>query len=81
MKRARVAFSGVVHEGWEECGELRLGDGRRVADTDVVWLPPVEPRTVFAVGLNYADHAKELSFKAPESPLVLLIKAQMPFET
>jgi len=27
---------------------------------------------VIALGLNYADHAKELAFKAPEEPLVFL---------
>ena len=29
-------------------------------------------RTVLALGLNYADHAKELEFKAPEEPLVFI---------
>lgn len=37
----------------------------------------MEPRTVFALGLNYADHAKELAFKAPEEPLAFL-KGQIP---
>ena len=78
MRRARVAFGGAIHEALEDRGELRLGDGRRVRETDVAWLPPIEPRTVFAVGLNYADHAKELSFKAPESPL-LFIKGRNAF--
>ena len=36
------------------------------------WLPPLsptpQPRTILALGLNYADHAKELEFKAPEEP-------------
>jgi 5-oxopent-3-ene-1,2,5-tricarboxylate decarboxylase/2-hydroxyhepta-2,4-diene-1,7-dioate isomerase len=27
----------------------------------VVWLPPFEPGTIIALGLNYADHVKELS--------------------
>ena len=36
------------------------------------WLPPVTPGTIFALGLNYADHARELAFKAPEQPLVFL---------
>ncbi|RYY63756.1 MAG: 2-hydroxyhepta-2,4-diene-1,7-dioate isomerase, partial [Comamonadaceae bacterium] len=39
-------------------------------------LQPVKPtpraRTILALGLNYADHAKELAFKAPEEPLVFL---------
>ena len=55
---------------------VRLADGRTFAETDVVYLPPLPPtqraRTIFALGLNYADHAKELAFKAPDEPLVFL---------
>jgi 5-oxopent-3-ene-1,2,5-tricarboxylate decarboxylase/2-hydroxyhepta-2,4-diene-1,7-dioate isomerase len=72
MKRARVAFSGAIHEAVEMEGRLKLDDGRIVEEQEVVWLPPVEPRTVFALGLNYADHAAELAFKAPTEPLVFL---------
>jgi 5-oxopent-3-ene-1,2,5-tricarboxylate decarboxylase / 2-hydroxyhepta-2,4-diene-1,7-dioate isomerase len=43
-----------------------------VAENDVVWLPPFEPGTIIALGLNYADHAKELAFGAQEEPLVFL---------
>ncbi|HYD68757.1 fumarylacetoacetate hydrolase family protein [Azospirillum sp.] len=72
MKRARVAFEGAIHHATEADGKLRLAEGRLLDEADVVWLPPVQPRTVFALGLNYADHAKELAFKAPETPLVFL---------
>lgn len=72
MKRARVAYSGAIHRAVEAGGNLQLGDGRIVKENEVVWLPPVLPRTVFALGLNYADHASELSFKAPAEPLVFL---------
>ena len=41
---------------------LRLADGRELAEDEVVWLPPFEPGTIIALGLNYADHAKELAF-------------------
>jgi len=51
---------------------LRLADGRIVAEEDVVWLPPFEPGTIIALGLNYADHAKELAFSSQEEPLVFL---------
>jgi 5-oxopent-3-ene-1,2,5-tricarboxylate decarboxylase/2-hydroxyhepta-2,4-diene-1,7-dioate isomerase len=51
---------------------VRLEDGRIVAEDAVVWLPPVEVGTIVALGLNYADHAKELAFKAQEEPLVFL---------
>ncbi|UZJ79365.1 fumarylacetoacetate hydrolase family protein [Fictibacillus sp. KU28468] len=73
MKRGRVAYSGAIHDAVEVDGCLQLNDGRIVSEHDVVWLPPVLPRTVFALGLNYADHAKELDFKAPPTePLVFL---------
>ena len=76
MKHARVAYLGAVHDATQASGQLRLADGRTVDETAVVWLPPLtpseRPRTIFALGLNYADHAKELAFKAPAEPLVFL---------
>lgn len=72
MKRARVAYLGAIHEAFEVNDRIQLNDGRIVLEEDVVWLPPVQPGTVFALGLNYADHAKELAFKAPTEPLVFL---------
>ena len=68
MKRARVAFAGAIHEAIPHEDRLRLSDGRVVAERDVVWLPPFEVGTIIALGLNYADHAKELSFGAQEEP-------------
>src|SRR5690606_37608918 len=42
-------------------------------EDQVDWLPPAEFGTIFALGLNYADHVKELAFqKAPEEPLIFL---------
>jgi len=74
MMRARVAYGGAIHEARpaETHGRLRLADGRELADEDVVWLPPVEAQTIIALGLNYADHAKELAFKSQDEPLVFL---------
>jgi 5-oxopent-3-ene-1,2,5-tricarboxylate decarboxylase/2-hydroxyhepta-2,4-diene-1,7-dioate isomerase len=72
MRRARVAYAGAVHEATRHATGLRLADGRVVAEDAVVWLPPVEVGTVIALGLNYADHAKELAFSAQEEPLVFL---------
>jgi 5-oxopent-3-ene-1,2,5-tricarboxylate decarboxylase/2-hydroxyhepta-2,4-diene-1,7-dioate isomerase len=72
VKRARVAFQGTIQAAVEAEGGLRLPDGRVASENEVVWLPPVTPRTIFALGLNYADHATELSFKAPQEPLVFL---------
>src|SRR5580700_4918785 len=78
MMRARVAYAGAVHDATPAPPHssaregLRLADGRVVAEDAVVWLPPFEPGTVIALGLNYADHAKELAFKAQDEPLVFL---------
>jgi 5-oxopent-3-ene-1,2,5-tricarboxylate decarboxylase / 2-hydroxyhepta-2,4-diene-1,7-dioate isomerase len=72
MKRARVAYDGAIHEAVPDGERLRLGDGRSVSEQEVVWLAPFEPRTIFAVGLNYADHAKELSFGSQQEPLIFL---------
>ena len=74
MKRARVAFAGALHEATPGAapGTLRLADGRVVAETEVVWLAPFEVGTIVALGLNYADHAKELAFSAQDEPLVFL---------
>jgi 5-oxopent-3-ene-1,2,5-tricarboxylate decarboxylase / 2-hydroxyhepta-2,4-diene-1,7-dioate isomerase len=76
LKHARVAWAGAVHDALERDGQLLLADGRQVSFNDVVWLPPLKPvpqaRTILALGLNYADHAKELEFKAPDEPLVFI---------
>ena len=75
--RARVAFAGAIHdaepaESRDGNACLRLRDGRIVSETEVVWLPPLEPGTILALGLNYADHAKELAFGSQEEPLIFL---------
>ena len=72
MKRARVAYAGAIHEATPHAQGLRLADGRVVAEDAVVWLAPFEVGTIIALGLNYADHAKELSFGKQEEPLVFL---------
>lgn len=77
MKRARVAYRGGIHEATPHALSdgsegLRLADGRILTEDQVVWLPPFEIGTVLALGLNYADHAKELAFNAQEEPLVFL---------
>ena len=76
MKRARVAYSGAIHDATEHPAGLRLADGRVLAEDAVVWLPPFEVGTVIALGLNYADHVKELSKEltvtAKDEPLAFL---------
>jgi len=76
LKHARIFHEGVAQHAVERDGQLLLDNGRLVPFDAVNWLPPLadtrQPRTILALGLNYADHAKELAFKAPEEPLVFL---------
>jgi len=73
MKHARIVYQGATHLATDAGdGHLKLADGRTVAEAEVTWLPPIEPRTTFTLAINYADHAKELAFKAPEEPLGFL---------
>lgn len=60
-RHARVAFAGAIHAAIEHPGGVKLADGRVLAESQVVWLPPFEPGTIIALGINYADHAKELA--------------------
>ena len=76
MKRARIAYRG--RETWVEVVDddrrLRLPGGVEIAAADAHWLPPVVPgASVYALGLNYADHNRELGF-APklETPLIFM---------
>ena len=76
MKTARVAFNGTVHAAVLHAEGLQLSDGRVLAQDAVTWLPPVQPGTIIALGLNYADHVKELSTElssvSAEEPLAFL---------
>jgi 5-oxopent-3-ene-1,2,5-tricarboxylate decarboxylase/2-hydroxyhepta-2,4-diene-1,7-dioate isomerase len=75
-RSARVAFGGAVHHAVEHAGGVRLADGRVLPESAVVWLPPFEVGTIIALGINYADHAKELAkeltMSAKDEPLAFL---------
>ncbi|MBP6900121.1 MAG: fumarylacetoacetate hydrolase family protein [Burkholderiaceae bacterium] len=79
-RTARVAYRGAIHSATpvdgDDTARIRLADGRIVGEDQVVWLPPFEVGTVIALGLNYADHvkelAKELTVSAKDEPLVFL---------
>ncbi|MBK7613424.1 MAG: fumarylacetoacetate hydrolase family protein [Burkholderiales bacterium] len=73
---ARVAHAGAVHTAWPHPQGVQLADGRVLREDEVQWLPPFEVGTILALGLNYADHVKELSKEltvtAKDEPLVFL---------
>ncbi len=76
MKHARIAWAGAIHSAIADGDQLLLADGTRLAEDQVVWLPPVVPGTIIALGINYADHkkelAKELTLSAKDEPLAFL---------
>ena len=82
-KHARVQLNGQTFDSTEQDGQLLLADGRLVAFDQVQWLPPLapvaRPRTVIALGLNYADHAKELAFKEPPKEPLAFVKGEASF--
>ena len=75
-RQARVAYDGAIHSATPHEQGLQLADGRVLAEAAVVWLPPFEVGTIIALGLNYADHVKELSkeltVSTQDEPLVFL---------
>jgi 5-oxopent-3-ene-1,2,5-tricarboxylate decarboxylase/2-hydroxyhepta-2,4-diene-1,7-dioate isomerase len=76
MKHARIEIDGAIHDAVAVEGRLQLADGRSVAETDVRWLPPLEPttrpRTIFAVAANYTDRSEHLAFTPPYEPQIYL---------
>ena len=72
MKTARVRTNGQIEQVTVNDDYSVIGpDGNTWQEDEVTWLPPPHG-TVFALGLNYVDHAAELAFKAPEEPLLFL---------
>ncbi len=75
-RHARVAFAGAVHAATAQADGVRQADGRVLREEQVVWLPPFEPGTIVALGINYADHAKELAgeltITSKDEPLAFL---------
>lgn len=72
MRHARIRYQGQDYQVTvEEDGSLVRQDGVRLPEDQVVWLPPATG-TMFALGLNYADHAAELAFAPPTEPLAFV---------
>ena len=76
MRRARLAFQG--RDVWgavaEDAQTITLTDGTIVPIEQAQLLAPItQGAAVYALGLNYADHSRELGFAAKQAtPLVFL---------
>ncbi len=72
--RARLATSedGKTFFGLSgdlSCGEVKITNER--LEVDAI-LAPVEPPTIYCVGLNYRKHAEETGAKIPEYPVIFM---------
>ncbi|MCS6925435.1 MAG: fumarylacetoacetate hydrolase family protein [Candidatus Binatia bacterium] len=69
----REEWRRILHEGqpkWvrPEGDHLVLGDGRRIADAEAVYLPPCEPTKILCIHLNYESRRVEFRAPVPETP-------------
>lgn len=72
MKTAKIKYDGQyfdVHVNDDL--SVELPSGQILKEEQVEWLPPANG-TMFALGLNYADHARELAFEPPKEPLIFI---------
>ena len=67
-----IVFSGEVFDGivYPDPVYQQLEDEYPLLS--LLILPPVLPSKVVCVGLNYADHAKELNMERPKNPILFL---------
>ncbi len=79
MKIARFQFRGEIRQGIVEgetiypldaAGQRRSGEALPLSDVKL--LAPVCPPNIFALGLNYRQHAEESQMALPERPLIFL---------
>ncbi|RAM38336.1 fumarylacetoacetate hydrolase family protein [Arthrobacter globiformis] len=55
--------------GWAEFADFEQG-GARTISADELQAPVSSPRQVFAIGMNYKDHAAEVNLSLPTTPAV-----------
>jgi len=65
-----VVFGGSTYWATYENDELRLQDGRLIAERDVVYLPPCTPTKIICIHLNYMSRLYEFTGanKPPATP-------------
>lgn len=72
MKRAKIQYQDKTFDVTvNDDMSVNLPNGQVISESECIWLPPANG-TMFALGLNYADHASELAFAAPTEPLIFI---------
>ena len=76
MRTARVKYQGQIYQVEVEADlSVLLPTGQRLHEHELTWLAP-STGTLYALGLNYIDHARELEFSLPQEPLIF-VKANL----
>jgi 5-oxopent-3-ene-1,2,5-tricarboxylate decarboxylase/2-hydroxyhepta-2,4-diene-1,7-dioate isomerase len=74
LKHARFIADGREQTGIVEGEIIKAVSGKEYHLNEIeVWLPPIQPKKIIGLALNYADHAEELGLEKPPEP-VLFIK-------
>lgn len=68
METRRIFLDGVPTAVTRAGNDLVAGDGRRVAEAEARYLPPVEPSKILCVHLNYESRIAEFGSKLPKAP-------------
>ncbi len=71
-RHAEIEFTAEGEQFWlvRNLWTNRARTGELAYPDEVEILPPVTPQKLFAIGLNYADHAKEHHSELPKEPLM-----------
>ena len=80
MRYVRFMNDGKIRHGIVEDGRYRLFkdgyDSELTTETVDLFssrlLAPVEPRKILCIGLNYCEHAEELTMELPKKPVVFM---------
>ncbi len=68
MERRRILLEGLAVSMTVEGSELVAEDGRRVAESEAVHLPPVIPQKIICIHLNYRSRIAEFQLPTPVAP-------------
>lgn len=72
MRTARVKYQGQIYQVEVEADlSVLLPTGQHLHEHELTWLAP-STGTLYALGLNYIDHARELEFSPPQEPLIFV---------
>ena len=68
MERRRIRLEGSAVTVAVDGPQLVAGDGRRVLESEAVYLPPVTPQKIICIHLNYRSRVAEYQIKTPSEP-------------